>query len=251
MDISRYVKWLKPPVLLLSLGPVAALAYKAYHDTQFPDAVPLLSGNPQAFIRNSTGFWALTFICITIGITPVRRLLRQNWLVRFRRMMGLFAFFYASLHFVTYFLFDTGLDWAAVVKDVTMRPFITAGFTAWLLMVPLAITSTAGWVRRLGGKRWQKLHYLVYVTAIAAALHYWWLVKADITVPRRFAVIVALFLGYRIVAYGLKKRNDAAMERAHAAKNAGRKPAPNTPVAKKPAASPVPGSSLSDTGADN
>ena len=104
-----------------------------------------------------------------------------------------------------------------------MRPFITAGFIAWLLMVPLAITSTAGWVRRLGGKRWQKLHYLVYVTAIAAALHYWWLVKADITVPLRFAVIVALLLGYRMVAYFLKKRNDAALARAHAAKNAARR----------------------------
>ena len=122
MDINRYVKWLKPPVFLLSLGPVAVLAYKAYHDTQFPDAVPLLSGNPQAFIRNSTGFWTLVFICITIGITPVRRLLHQNWLVRFRRMMGLFAFFYGSLHFVTYFLFDTGLDWGAVVKDVYHAP---------------------------------------------------------------------------------------------------------------------------------
>jgi len=218
MDLNRYVKWLKPPVFLVSLGPVAALAYKAYHDTYFPDAVPLLSGNPQAFIRNSTGFWTLVFICLTIGITPVRRLLHQNWLVRFRRMMGLFAFFYGSLHFVTYFLFDTGVDWHAVVNDVSMRPFITMGFLAWLLMVPLAITSTAGWVRRLGGKNWQKLHYLVYVTAIAAVLHYWWLVKADITVPRRFAVIVGLFLGYRIVAYALKKRNQAALSQARAAK---------------------------------
>src|ERR1700733_170189 len=113
-DINRYVKWLKPPVFLLSLGPVAALAYKAYHDTQFPDAVPLLSGNPQSFIRNSTGFWTLVFICITIGITPVRRVLHQNWLVRFRRMMGLFAFFYGTLHFVTYFLFDTGVNFSAV-----------------------------------------------------------------------------------------------------------------------------------------
>jgi methionine sulfoxide reductase heme-binding subunit len=246
MDINRYVKWLKPPVFLLSLGPLAALAYKAYHDTRFPDAVPLLSGNPQAFIRNSTGFWTLVFICITIGVTPVRRLLRQNWLVRFRRMMGLFAFFYGTLHFVTYFLFDTGLDWGAVVKDVTMRPFITAGFLAWVLMVPLAITSTADWVRRLGGNRWQKLHYLVYVTAIAAALHYWWLVKADVTVPRRFAVIVALFLGYRVVAYFLKKRDDAALARARAERNVSARAS-----AKKPAVFPLPGGSLSDTGADN
>jgi len=128
-----------------------------------------------------------------------------------------------------------------------MRPFITAGFIAWLLMVPLAITSTAGWVRRLGGKRWQKLHYLVYVTAIAAALHYWMLVKTDITVPRRFAAIVTLFLGYRVVAYYLKKRNDAAVARARAAKNA----TPKMPVANTSAVSPAAGRSLSDTGADN
>jgi sulfoxide reductase heme-binding subunit YedZ len=144
-------------------------------------------------------------------------------------------------------LFDTGLDFGAVAKDVYMRPFITAGFVAWLLMVPLAITSTAGWVRRLGGKRWQKLHYLVYGTAIAAALHYWWLVKADVTVPRRFAVIVALFLGYRMVAYFLKKRNEAALARAHAAKNAAKK----VPPANAPAVSPASRGSLSDTGADN
>ena len=245
MDINRYVKWLKPPVFLLSLGPLALLAYKAYHDTQFPDAVPLLSGNPQAFIRNSTGFWTLVFICITIGITPVRHLLRQNWLVRFRRMMGLFAFFYGSLHFVTYFLFDTGIDLHAVANDVYMRPFITAGFLAWLLMVPLAITSTAGWVRRLGGKNWQKLHYLVYATAIAAALHFWWLVKADRTVPRRFAVIVALFLGYRIVAYvwKMKKRSEAAASQARAANTAAGKTRVPTPR--------LPGASLSGPDADN
>ena len=243
MNINRYVKWLKIPVFLVSLGPLALLGYKAYHDTQFPDAVPLLSGNPQAFIRNSTGFWTLVFICITIGITPVRRWLHQNWLVRFRRMMGLFAFFYGSLHFVTYFLWDTGLDWGAVVHDVYMRPFITAGFTAWLLMLPLAITSTAGWVRRLGGKNWQKLHYLVYGTAIAAALHYWWLVKADRTVPLRFAVIVGLFLGYRIVAYALKKKNEAAAAQARAAKTA---------AAGSPAVAPrVSGASLSDSGTDH
>jgi len=234
MDLNRHVKWLKPPVFLLALGPLIALGIRAYHDTQYPDALPLLGGNPQAFIRNSTGFWALVFICITIGITPARRLLHQNWLVRFRRMVGLFAFFYGSLHFVTYFLFDTGLDWHAVVNDVYMRPFITAGFIAWLLMVPLAITSTAGWVRRLGGKNWQKLHYLVYLTAIGAGLHYWWLVKKDKTDPLRFAVVIAVLLGYRVVAYYVKKQNEAALARAHAA--------------KKPATARITGSSLGDTG---
>jgi sulfoxide reductase heme-binding subunit YedZ len=240
MDIARYVKWLKPPVFLLCLWPAASLAWGVYHDAHYPDS-PLLTANPFAFIRNTTGTWTLIFICITLGLTPARRLFRQNWLVRFRRMVGLFAFFYGSLHLVTYVWFDTGFDWPAIVKDVYMRPFITAGFTAWLLMVPLAITSTAGWVRRLGGKRWQKLHYLVYLTAIAAVLHYWWLVKSDISVPRRFAVIVGLLLGYRLVAYYLKKRSDAAVARARAAKSA---------ISKRPVVSPVRGSSLSDP-ADN
>jgi methionine sulfoxide reductase heme-binding subunit len=245
MDIARYVKWLKPPVFLLCLWPAAGLGWGVYHDAHYPDS-PLLTANPFAFIRNTTGTWTLIFICITLGLTPARRLFHQNWLIRFRRMVGLFAFFYGSLHLITYVWFDTGFDWPAIVKDVYMRPFITAGFTAWMLMVPLAITSTAGWVRRLGGKSWQKLHYLVYLTAIAAVLHYWWLVKSDISVPRRFAVIVGLLLGYRLAAYYLKKRSDAAAARARAAKTVTAK----SPMAGKPAASPVSGSSLSDP-ADN
>ena len=163
-------------------------------------------------------------------------------------MMGLLAFFYGTLHFVTYFLFDTGIDWYAVVNDVYKRPFITAGFVAWLLMVPLAITSTAGWVRRLGGRNWQKLHYLVYITAIAAALHYWWLVKADVTVPRRFAVIVALLLGYRVVAYALKRKSEAADVRAQAEARATRaKPSAPMPAAKSAAIAP----NLNKPGSDN
>ena len=184
MDLARHIKWIKPPVFLLCLVPAARLAWEGFHDGLGP--------NPIETITHSTGTWTLTFICVTLTVTPLRKLLHQNILVRFRRMFGLFAFFYGSLHFVTYVWLDKGFDVQDMIKDVYMRPFITAGFTACVLMVPLAITSTAGWVRRLGGRRWRKLHYLVYVTAIAAALHYWWLVKADETVPLRFAVIVAI-----------------------------------------------------------
>src|ERR1700722_1739247 len=165
MEISRYVKWLKPPVFLLCLGPLATLSWEIYEAAYHEGTA--LGANPNEFIRNSLGTWTLVFLCITLGITPARRLLHQNWLVRFRRMIGLFAFFYGSLHLITYVWFDTGFDFPAIAQDVYRRPFITMGFTAWLLMVPLAITSTSGMIRRLGGKRWQLLHRLVYFSAIA------------------------------------------------------------------------------------
>ena len=204
MDLSRHinVRWIKPPVFLLCLGPAATLVWKGLHDE--------LSANPAEFIRNSLGTWTLVFLCITLAITPSRRLLHQNWLIRFRRMFGLFAFFYASLHLVTYVIFDTGYDFSAIVKDVYMRPFITAGFTAFVLMLPLALTSTAGMIRRLGGRRWQMLHWLIYPTAIAGVIHYYWLVKSDETVPLRFAAVVTVLLGYRIVAYIMQRRRRAA-----------------------------------------
>src|SRR5580692_5874900 len=183
IDISRHVKWLKPPVFLLCVAPLANLLWGAFHDG--------LGANPPEYMRNSTGFWALTFLCITLAVTPLRRLLSLNWLIRFRRMIGLFAFFYGSLHFVSYFAFDTGFDFSAIVKDVYMRPYITVGFTAFVLMLPLTATSTAGMVRRLGGKNWQLLHRLIYVSAIGGVIHYYWLVKSDISIPVRFGVVVA------------------------------------------------------------
>jgi methionine sulfoxide reductase heme-binding subunit len=213
MDISRHVKWLKPPVFLLCLAPLASLLWRLLQRD--------LSANPLEYIRNSTGFWTLTFLCITLGITPARRLLRQNWLIRFRRMVGLFAFFYGSLHFVTYFVFDTGFDFAAILDDVYRRRFITAGFTAFVLMLPLAVTSTAGMVRRLGGKKWQQLHRLIYVSAIAGVIHFYWLVKSDVTLPVRFAVVVAALLGYRLVVYVMKTRGGVP---AGAAKSAPKLP---------------------------
>jgi len=211
MEFSRHVKWLKPPVFLLCLGPLASLVWKVL------DAIyrggSALGANPQEYIRNSLGTWTLVFLCITLGVTPFRRLLRQNWLIRFRRMFGLFAFFYGSLHFVTYFWFDTGFDFPAIVRDVYQRPFITAGFIAFVLMVPLAVTSTSGMVRRLGGRRWQLLHRLVYFSAIAGVIHYYWLVKSDVTVPVRFATVVAILLGYRAAEYTLQKRKKHSQDR--------------------------------------
>ena len=145
------------------------------------------------------------FLCITLTITPLRKLLNENALIRFRRMLGLFAFFYGCLHFTTYIWLDKFFNFPEIWKDVYKRPFITAGFTAFVLMIPLAVTSTAGMIRRLGGRRWQMLHRLIYVSAIAGVVHYYWLVKSDETVPLRFATVVAILLGYRILAYVLQK----------------------------------------------
>ena len=184
-----------------------------------------LSADPLSTYRNETGVWTLRFICITLLLTPLRRLTTLNLVSPFRRMMGLYAFFYGALHFVTYVALDryAGLiDYpggyfsaatmrklaASVADDVVKRPYITVGFIAFVLMVPLAITSTKGWIRRLGGKKWAWLHRLVYVTAIAAVVHYWWLVKADLTRPQIYALIVAVLLALRIpvVASTFKRR---------------------------------------------
>jgi len=204
MAASRSInmKWIKPPVFLLCLVPLANLAWKAFHE--------MLGANPVQVIEHSTGTWALVGLCVTLAITPLRRLTQQNWLIRFRRMFGLFAFFYGCLHLTTYIWLDEDFDFAGMLPDVYKRPFITAGFTAFVLMVPLAVTSTSGMIRRLGGKRWQLLHRLIYLSAIAGAIHYYWLVKSDETVPLRFASVVAILLGYRMVAYLLERRRAAA-----------------------------------------
>ena len=193
MDLSRYInmRWIKPPVFLLCLTPLAHLAWMASRDG--------LGANPVEAITHSTGTWALVFLCVTLTTSPLRRLLHQNWFIRFRRMFGLFAFFYGCLHLATYIWLDKSFDLREMIKDVYKRPFITAGFTAFLLMVPLAATSTSGMIRRLGGKRWQMLHRLVYFSAIAGAIHYYWLVKSDETVPLRFASIVGTLLAYRLL----------------------------------------------------
>jgi len=189
-----------------------------------------LSADPLSTYRNETGVWALRFICVTLLLTPLRRLTKLNLVSSFRRMMGLYAFFYGSLHFVTYVVLDryAGLiDYpggyfsaatmrklaASIADDVVKRPYITMGFIAFVLMVPLAVTSTTGWIRRMGGKKWAALHRLIYVTAIAGVIHYWWLVKADISRPETYAAIVAILLAVRIW-YKVRLKADTTVRRS-------------------------------------
>ncbi|MEO4028848.1 sulfite oxidase heme-binding subunit YedZ [Chromobacterium vaccinii] len=160
----------------------------------------VLSGeavNPVEFITRSTGTWTLVWLLATLAMTPLRRLSGQAWPLKCRRMLGLFAFFYASLHFTTYVWLDQFFDWHHILKDIAKRPFITVGFAAIVLMSPLALTSTQGWMRRLK-RNWGKLHRLVYPVAILAVTHYWWLVKKDITQPLIYAAALAALLGLRL-----------------------------------------------------
>lgn len=156
-----------------------------------------LGVNPIEFITRSTGTWTLVFLLLTLGITPLRRLSGWGWLIRLRRMLGLFAYFYSCLHFTTYVWLDQFFDWGEIVKDVYKRPFITAGFSAFVLLLPLALTSTDAMMRRLK-RNWGRLHRLVYPIALLAVTHYWWLVKKDITQPALYAACLALLLGARL-----------------------------------------------------
>jgi sulfoxide reductase heme-binding subunit YedZ len=158
-----------------------------------------LGTNPVELLTRSTGTWTLVFLCITLGITPVRKLTGWNWLSQYRRMFGLFAFFYVCLHFTTYIWFDQYFDVQSIIKDVIKRPFITVGFLAFVLLIPLAVTSNNYLTRKLGAKRWQALHRLVYPICILGVVHYWWLVKRDLTQPIIYAVIVAAFLIARLI----------------------------------------------------
>lgn len=198
-------KWVKPPVFLLCLAPAPWLVWQGFHDG--------LTANPIEYITHFTGDWTLIFLCITLSVTPLRKLLKLPALIRFRRMFGLFAFFYACLHFTTYIWLDQFFDVREMLKDVGLRPFITAGFTAFVLLIPLAVTSTAGWIRRLGGKRWQMLHRLIYVSAIAGVVHYYWLVKSDVTKPVRYGAVVAFLLAYRLIVWLQDRQARAARYR--------------------------------------
>ena len=169
---EKFIRALKVPVFLLCLGPAFVLTWKGFHDG--------LGANPIDVITRTTGRWTLTFLLITLSVTPVRKLSGLTWLIRFRRMLGLFAFFYGSLHLMTYVWLDKFFNVHEMLHDIAKRRFITAGMTAWFLMLPLALTSTTGWIRRMGGKRWQKLHRLIYFSAAAGVVHFIWLVKADL-----------------------------------------------------------------------
>ena len=198
---------MKLVVFVAALVPFALLVWRGVNGD--------LTADPLVEITNDTGIWTLRFIVVTLAITPIRRVTGWNPIIRFRRMLGLFAFFYGALHFLTYVVGDrfASLDFpdgfvawstfvnlmASIWEDVAKRPYITVGFIAFASMVPLALTSTAAWIRRLGGRNWQRLHRLIYLTAIAGVTHYWWRVKADTLHPLIYAALVAVFLGYRIV----------------------------------------------------
>ncbi len=187
---------LKICIFILAFIPLIKLIISGYFDN--------LGANPIEKITHRTGYWTLVFLFITLGITPLRRLTGWLWLVRLRRQLGLFAFFYASLHFLTYLVLDQFFDWSSIAKDIVKRPYITIGFLAFVLLIPLAITSNDRLIRLLGGKRWRLLHRLIYPIAIAGVLHFWWLVKKDITEPLTFALILAILLGMRLFYWLLR-----------------------------------------------
>lgn len=180
----------KPLVFVLCLVPILWLGFRAFQGS--------LGVNPAETLQLETGIWALRFLLITLAVTPLRRLTGWNRTIQYRRMLGLFAFFYAFAHFLTYLVLDQFFAVDRMVADVWKRPFITAGFVAFVLMIPLALTSTRGWIRRLG-RRWQLLHRLIYICAIAATVHYIWKVKVAVGPPIYYAVVLALLLGFRIV----------------------------------------------------
>jgi methionine sulfoxide reductase heme-binding subunit len=191
------VRRFKPLVFLACLLPLARLGWKAY--------MALLGANPIEVITHSTGDWTLIFLLITLAVTPLRKLTGQLWLIRYRRMFGLFAFFYVSLHFVTYIWLDKSFDVHEMLADIAKRKFITVGFTGFVLLIPLALTSTKKSIRRLGGKRWLLLHRLIYVSAVCGVIHYLWLVKADIREPLRYGLVLTVLLGYRLVNWALPR----------------------------------------------
>jgi methionine sulfoxide reductase heme-binding subunit len=188
----------KITVFVAALIPLERLLWKALHGA--------LGANPIEVITHSTGDWTLILVLTTLSITPLRRLTHQYWLIGVRRMIGLFAFFYGTLHFLTYIWLDKFFDLHEVSKDIVKRPFITVGFSAFVLMIPLAATSTAWSIRRLGGKNWQRLHRLIYLTGTLGVIHYYWLVKADHRKPIEYAVVLSALLLYRVAVWALEKR---------------------------------------------
>ena len=215
MPADRAVRWvIKPIVFAACLVPFGHLLWRGVNGD--------LTADPLVEITNETGIWTLRFVVATLAVTPVRRLTGWHRIIGFRRMIGLFAFFYGSLHFLTYVVGDrfASLDfpdgfvaWSTVVnlaasiwEDIAERPYITVGFIGFVSMIPLAVTSTVGWIRRLGGRNWQLLHRLVYLTALAGVTHYWWKVKADTLHPAVYAAIVALLLGFRVGRLFLRSR---------------------------------------------
>lgn len=197
--------WLKPLLFVLCLAPLARLIFFGFTDR--------LGANPIEFVLRSLGTWTLVMLMVTLSITPLRRLTGWNSLIRVRRMLGLFVFFYACLHFLTYAGVDQSFDLNAILRDVVKHPYITVGFACFLLLIPLAVTSTNAMQRRLGGKRWQQLHRLVYVIAVGGVVHYLWLVKKDITQPVLYGLVLMALLGMRWVWRRRAQQAQAATSR--------------------------------------
>ncbi|MEZ5577479.1 MAG: protein-methionine-sulfoxide reductase heme-binding subunit MsrQ [Candidatus Competibacteraceae bacterium] len=185
---TRFPPYGKPLVFCVSLLPLVWLCWLAWQDR--------LGANPVETLSHRTGDWSLRFLLLTLAVTPLRRLSGWNWLLKFRRMLGLFAFFYVCLHLGVYLIFDQFFDPAAILEDIAKRPYITVGFAGFLLLIPLAATSTNGMIKRLG-RNWQRLHRLVYLIGMLGVVHYWWLVKADISEPLLYAGLLTILLGYR------------------------------------------------------
>ena len=192
---------LKLAIFLLCVSPFINLVWRGWQQD--------LGANPIEFITRSTGDWTLRFLLITLAITPLRKWFNLPDLIRFRRMLGLFAFFYGCLHMLTYVWLDKFFDFGDAWRDVLKRPFITVGLASFLFMLPLAITSTAGWIRRLGGKRWQLLHRVVYLSAVAGVIHYYWLVKSDVRLPVLYGALLGLLLAARLVIWTRKSQSAA------------------------------------------
>ncbi len=201
---KSWIASLKAIVFALSLVPLARIIYAILFD-------PIsLGANPAETILHMSGDWVIYFLLITLAITPLRKLTGWNDLIKFRRMMGLYAFFYASVHFLSYIGFDRLFDLSDMAREIVKRPFILMGFAAFVLLVPLAVTSTRGWVLRLGGSRWSALHKAIYPIAILGIVHYWWLVKRDITWPVVFGLVLAVLLAYRGFKRGGRKIRTAS-----------------------------------------
>jgi sulfoxide reductase heme-binding subunit YedZ len=199
---SPDIKYTRFVLFMNGLVPATLLAWDAFHGK--------LGANPIEFATRATGVLALVFLLVTLAVTPARKLTGANWLVKLRRQLGLYAFFYACLHLLTYVWFDKFFGGREIVEDVWARPFITVGMASFLLLVPLAATSTSGMIKRLGGKRWAKLHKLTYVAAAGGVIHFYMGVKADTTIPVLFAVALAVLLGYRWVKGRMDARPDGA-----------------------------------------
>lgn len=198
----RQLAALKIALFMVCLMPLARLGWGLWNEQ--------LGANPIEFVTRSLGTWTLNLLLVTLTISPLRKLTSWHWLLRLRRMLGLFAFCYVVLHLATYLWLDQFFDWPAILKDILKRPFITVGMSAFVLLVPLAATSNQAMIRRLGGRRWRQLHRSIYAVAIFGVVHYWWLVKQDVTLPALYAALLAVLLGMRALWREQERRRQLA-----------------------------------------